>query len=383
MADRLQQQAKEMEEELRMWEDEVQKARKEYYELNYYTTMQLLTLRKELGKLKTSGQPHVNPHVLALLQSISTEISPPCVCKVVKGVAIEEQKETGGIINRPKWPSLSVPGVACLGLACVGLAWLAWLGVVSLGTAWFGMVWFGFSLANDILASARTSCNSLQQPMLSYDQLSVKQKEIFDNLMNRGYSKQLILRALERFVDQHEAENWITENTNQHGSSDDESERSDIDEEEEAGSDSETESETDVVPEATPLPNPIGMNLFLCGATVVCLLSAFMYPHFLSYTVQSPIHFLWNLPLQRPMTIPRLKPMSPRNNLLMSFTLQFRSWLRQGTVWNKALMQWNTMTDWREPWITCSNLQEEGGSFRHQHLFKSTTIRKKGEKRHW
>lgn len=297
MFDRLQQQAKEMEEELRIWEDEVQKARKEYYELNYYTTMQLLTLRKELGKLKTSGQSHVNPHVLTLLQSISTEISPPCVCKVVKGVAIEEQRETGGIIDQPKWPSLSVRGVAWLGLACVGLAWLVWLGVVSLGMgsislawlclAWLGMVWFGFSLANDILASARASCISLQQPMLSYDQLSVKQKEIFDNLMNCGYSKRLILRALEKFVDQHEAENWITENANQHGSSDDESERSDIDEEEEAGSDSETESESDVVPKATPLPNPIGMNLFLCGATVVWLLSAFMYPHFLSYTIHS------------------------------------------------------------------------------------------------
>ena len=151
MFDRLQQQTKEMEEELRIWEDEVQKARKEYYELNYYTTMQLLTLRKELGKLKTSGQPHVNPHVLTLLQSISTEISPPCVCKVVKGVAIEEQRETGGIIDQPKWPSLSVRGVAWLGLCWLGLAGLAWcsfawhglnfLGLALFGLAWHGLVW--------------------------------------------------------------------------------------------------------------------------------------------------------------------------------------------------------------------------------------------------
>ena len=329
MVDTLQQQAKHMEEELQMWEDEVQQARKEYYELNYYTTMQLLTLRKELGKLKTLRQPHVNPHVLALLQSISTEISPPCVCKVVKCVAMEEQKETGGIINRPKWPSFSIPSVAWLVLACLGLAWLAWLGVVSLGLgstclawlglAWLGMVWFGFSLANDTLASARASCISLQQPMLSYDQLSVKQKEIFDNLMNCGYSKRLILRAVQRFEDQHEAENWIIENASQYSLSDAESEGGDFDEEEEADSDSETESEPDVVPKATPLQNPItvyqyslsdaeseggdfdeeeeadsdsetesepdvvpkatplqnpiGMNLFLCGATVVWLLS--------------------------------------------------------------------------------------------------------------
>ena len=297
MIDTLQQQAKYMEEELQIWEGEVKQARKEYYELNYYTTMQLLTLRKELGKLKSLRQPHVDPHVLALLESISTEITPACVCKIVKSVGMEEQREAKGITDQPNWPSFSIPGVAWLGLACVGLAWLAWCGVVLLGLgstclawlglAWLGMVWFGFSYTNDILASARASCISLQEPVLSYDQLSVKQREIFDNLMNCGYSKRLILRALEIFEDQHEAENWITENANQHGSSDDESEGSDIGEEEEEDSDSETESETAVVPKATPLQNPIGMNLFLHVAKVFWLLSALMYPHFLSYTVHS------------------------------------------------------------------------------------------------
>ena len=88
MVETLQQQAKDMEEELQTWEEEVRRARKEYYELNYYTTLQLLTLRQELGKLKISEQPRahtqINPQVLALLESISTEITSPRVWEVVK-----------------------------------------------------------------------------------------------------------------------------------------------------------------------------------------------------------------------------------------------------------------------------------------------------------
>ena len=97
MVDTLQQQAKDMEDELQVWEDQVRQTREQYYELNYYTTLQLLTLRKELGRLKTSGQPRahtqINPHVLALLESISTEITSPDVWEAVKSVTAEQQGE--------------------------------------------------------------------------------------------------------------------------------------------------------------------------------------------------------------------------------------------------------------------------------------------------
>ena len=107
MVDTLQQQAKDMEEELQAWEDQVRQTQEQYYELNYYTTLQLLSLQKELGGLKTSGQSHahtpINPYVLALLESISTEITSLDVWEVVKSVTAEHQGGGGGGGASPFW----------------------------------------------------------------------------------------------------------------------------------------------------------------------------------------------------------------------------------------------------------------------------------------
>ena len=254
MVDTLQQQAKKMEEELQIWEDEVQQARKEYYELNYYTTMQLLTLRKELGKLKISGQPHVqtqiNPQILALLESISTKISSPCVMKFVKSVTAEQQSEGVSVFTAQRNTSAKLPSAST---------------AVPTSEVLQSAQPNRPSVADDSHASAdlQASASSfarLEQPKDTQDQLSEKQKEIFDDLMNCGYSKRLILIALEKFGDdQYETENWITENASQFSISDDESEGGDIDEDVETESESETESETDLTPKATPIQFPIGM----------------------------------------------------------------------------------------------------------------------------
>ena len=80
----LQKQAKEMEDELIQWNALVSRRREEFYELNYFNTMQLLTLRRELGKL---GSNHdVPPDVLALLQGISSQVSPQIVSDTVHQV---------------------------------------------------------------------------------------------------------------------------------------------------------------------------------------------------------------------------------------------------------------------------------------------------------
>ena len=102
----LQQQAKEMEDELERWNGEVTEARNEFYELNYYTTRQLLVLRSELGKVKTSGPVaplYRQAQVMALLQSISSEVTPGDVETVVQHVAIQfsEDRKTR---DRPKSP---------------------------------------------------------------------------------------------------------------------------------------------------------------------------------------------------------------------------------------------------------------------------------------
>ena len=263
MVETLQQQAKDMEEELRKWEDEVGQTRKKYYELNYYTTLQLLTLRKELGRLKTSEQPHVhtqiNPHILALLGSISTEIPSSCVWEIVKSVTAEQQRGEGAADQHHS--SAEMFPVNMARPTCQ---------VLQSNQP---------SLADDILASAdmhatfTSSRSRLQRPKLTQDQLSEKQKEIFDNLMNCEYSEQLILQALQKFgEDQHEAENWIVENDSQYGSSDGESGETDIEEEAETETESESEQEMmDMFPKARVLQSPIGMRTCMYVCMYVCL----------------------------------------------------------------------------------------------------------------
>ena len=256
MVDELQQQAKDMEKELQTWEDEVRQARKEYYELNYYTTLQLLTLRQELGRLKTSEQPRahsqINPQVLALLESISTEITSPYVWDVVKSVTSVQQRGEVNVFAAQQHTSAEMFAPSTAGPT-------------------FQMVSsvqpVQPSLADDILASADMQASAsasrarLQQPKLTHDQLTERQREIFDNFMNCDYPERLILVALEKFgEDQHEAENWIIENASQCDLSDDEGGEIDIDQKMESESD--LEQEPDVVPKTPPMQSPIGKYLF-------------------------------------------------------------------------------------------------------------------------
>jgi hypothetical protein len=67
--------AKEMEAALEGWENEVKESRKQFYALNYYTTRQLLLLRKELGFARHNPHKQIDPEVLALLQSISPAVT--------------------------------------------------------------------------------------------------------------------------------------------------------------------------------------------------------------------------------------------------------------------------------------------------------------------
>ena len=258
MVDELQQQAKNMEKELQMWEEEVRQARKEYYELNYYTTLQLLTLRQELGRLKISEQPRahtqINPQVLALLESISTEITSPYVWDVVKSVTAEQPQGGGGasVFTVQQHSSAEVFSASTAGPS---------------SQAFPHDQPVQPSLTDDILAAAAdrqasgsASRTRLPQPKLTHDELSEKQREVFDNFMNNyNYPERLILIALEKFgEDQHEAENWIIENASQYNLSDDEGGEIDIDEKMESELDSDSEQEPDVISKTPPMQSPSG-----------------------------------------------------------------------------------------------------------------------------
>lgn len=83
-----------MEEELSKWKEDVKSQRESFYELNFYTTLQLLTLRRELGRLKEPGNTvTISPEVLALLQSISTQVGPSHVISAVNQILQEAKTE--------------------------------------------------------------------------------------------------------------------------------------------------------------------------------------------------------------------------------------------------------------------------------------------------
>ena len=254
MVDTLQQQAKDMEEELQAWEDQVRQTRDQYYELNYYTTHQLLTLRKELGRLKTSGQPsahtQINPHVLALLESISTEITSPDVWEVVKSVTAEQQ---GGA--KP-FPNQYHPSAEKITANIAGPTAQVVENVQSSQSS----ITKDILSSADLQASASTSAASLQQPKLTQDDLTEKQKEIFDNLINCDYPEQVVLIALEKFgEDKYEAENWILENASQYDTPEVDGEGTDTEMDDEIDSDSELDSDPDMALETIPPQSPTGM----------------------------------------------------------------------------------------------------------------------------
>ena len=77
IVNRLGEQAKIMEEDLNNWRDTIRDERGNFYHLNYFTTQQLLSLREELGCFKEGRADRpIKPEIMALLQSVSLDITP-------------------------------------------------------------------------------------------------------------------------------------------------------------------------------------------------------------------------------------------------------------------------------------------------------------------
>ena len=87
----LQRQVKQMENELERWKHEVESTRNTFYELNYFTTQQLLVLQRELGKVRSSAAVlNEEAQVMVLLQSISNELTTTGVRNVVQKLPLQE-----------------------------------------------------------------------------------------------------------------------------------------------------------------------------------------------------------------------------------------------------------------------------------------------------
>ena len=76
-----------IEEELDLWKSEVESARKHFYELNYYTTKQLLVLRNHIKQIMDDmddPDSSVVAHALALLQSIYSDVSKESITEILE-----------------------------------------------------------------------------------------------------------------------------------------------------------------------------------------------------------------------------------------------------------------------------------------------------------
>ena len=85
---RLQVQASEMENDLEDWKKELSDQREKVYELNYFTTPQLLLLREELGGFRSNPEATkpIKHEAMSLLHSLSREITSQVVKEYVQNI---------------------------------------------------------------------------------------------------------------------------------------------------------------------------------------------------------------------------------------------------------------------------------------------------------
>ena len=202
--------AKYMEDSLKEWENEVKESRSRHYELNYYTTLQLLKLRKELGLIQHNPGKSIDSEILALLESISPYVS----SKSVQGIMTELQSklidlQATALIHEKYFAEEFKSGVPISENAPVGSAAHSNCINSTEGVA-------------DVLPSPSVSSLSSNKkekentnPQLKEQDLSDAQKDIFTDLVEyQGYSKLLVLKAMEESnasANQYDIQDWCDE----------------------------------------------------------------------------------------------------------------------------------------------------------------------------
>lgn len=145
-----------MESDLMEWLNQVERSRKMYYHLNYFTAEQLVLLRKELGSLKANPNSQVNPQLYCLLQSVCAMPTHDIITHTLE-IAETEQS----LLSKVKADQS-----------------------------------YNESEANIV-------------PTMKYESLSDKQKEIYEELKDQDFQNKLILDALaEVGEDEDKARDW-------------------------------------------------------------------------------------------------------------------------------------------------------------------------------
>ena len=261
----LQNHAKQMEEALKDWQAEIQVARTQYYQLNYYTTLQLLTLRREFGRYKISYSCGVPPKVLALLHSVSPQITNSTVRDAVVRATTDVQPfltkdlmdETLPLTEIPLAENINVP----LELA------------PSNGLKPNDFVSQGDHIQPTLSKLSSTNTKSVQKaplkmtryPSLTVSDLNDEQAQILTNCVESlGYSKSHVLRAFQECgaeTKKYDIVTWCDSNDDDYSDDDREGEYESEDEEDVQSSSSESsdESEPEEVSSKSQTSDPSGI----------------------------------------------------------------------------------------------------------------------------
>lgn len=185
--------AKSLEDELQIWKEKVELIRTNYYEVNYFTTMQLIILRKDLGLLKSAHAKvsAVSQTVIALLQSVSNNIASETVLKVVREIESSPQHSHSFASSVPVQENGLRDDEGC------------------------SIDRHGDDTSNS--NPSKSSATSTQRQYVSaVSKLSNKQKEILVHVVERfGFPQQLVLLAFENCkgeINKYDVQNWCIEN---------------------------------------------------------------------------------------------------------------------------------------------------------------------------
>ena len=264
----LQDRAKDMEEALKDWEAEIQVARSQYYQLNYYTTLQLLTLRREFGRFKASYSSCVPSNVLSLLHGVSPQITNSTVRDVVLKVTTKLQPYQLPMDSSMELMDKKIPLGEVIPLAQnikASPELTADRSVVS-----SDVILLGDSIQPPVgkVSSARTSSvpkallKMSHHPSLTVDDLNDEQTQIFTNCVTfLGFSKSHVLRAFQECgpeANKYDIDQWCDKNDDNYSDDgqEDASESEDEEEFQSSSSESSDESEPEEVSSKSSDPNP-------------------------------------------------------------------------------------------------------------------------------
>ena len=187
-----------MEADLEKCNEEIEYHRDNYYELNYFTTQQLLQLREELGRFKNPEMTKLSPVTLSLLQSVSRQVNSEMVKETID-ITLTHWQEEGT-------PSKKAQVLEFHNLSHSASASNQHLGHDLRNTS---------SIMDDILATEGNKSNA-PIPLLTENTLSESLKSMLITVKKiYEYSESLILLAFERCDDPNDMDEvvaWCSDN---------------------------------------------------------------------------------------------------------------------------------------------------------------------------